>query len=187
MPDYNWHYEIPEISLEIIGMDTNGNHVDDLNGHGAGGSIYSYCGGQSKVQSFLGKVTANAFDKLKCRALAGTAKTVIIMQHYPADGPETLSTFSNNNNRGAQYLHLTGHTHEQKCLKSGEHGCYDILTGGGGGYKFESGHHGGFTAVHLNEDGGYTSVIDTDDVQVAQCSADASYSQHIWNRSTILL
>merc|ERR1712054_281593 len=63
MPDYNYHYEIPEISLEIIGMDTNGRHVDDLNGHGSGGPVYDHCGGQWKVQNFLGDVTNKAFDK----------------------------------------------------------------------------------------------------------------------------
>lgn len=172
MPDYNWHYEIPQLSLEIIGLDTNGHHVDELNGAGHASPVHDYCGGRTNVQNFLGDVTGKAFDKVKCRAQSGTAKTVVLLQHYPAESQSISDTFWWNKNRDVQYVHLTGHTHAQKCQRNGDHGCYDIMTGGGGGCTFDA-DHGGFAAVHLNEDGSYTSVIDRDDVNVPKsvCSA----------------
>merc|ERR1712217_140981 len=76
--------------------------------------------------------------------------------------------FEGNNGGRTQVLSAYGHAHDQKCEGSRAHGCDVIMTGGGGGWK--GGGYFGFTAVHLTDDGGYQTVLETSEVRISQRS-----------------
>lgn len=162
-PDYNWHYLIKEAGLEVIGVDTN---VFDVNGVGGGGAsaggkqVWKNCGGAPR--SFLEKIKASGFELIRQRAAKSPAKTVLIIQHYNgAMASDVKSEFEKLNGGKAQVLSAYGHAHEQKCERGPESKCQLILTGGGGGW---GGPSYGFTAVHLTDDGGYTTKINSNRV-----------------------
>jgi len=189
MPDYNFHYEIPEVGVEVVGVDTNGDHIDDLNGHGHADGVFNPCGGRDNVQNFLGMIKNSGDDMLKCRAERGTASTVLVMQHYPDNKWDAKGTFENalqQTGRKAGVISAYGHEHEQKCEGTDEQGqCNIIMTGSGGGCcEGDLPHsHAGFTAIHLTSDGGFTSDVESDDVRLPQgaCTWSYSYFSSWWN------
>jgi hypothetical protein len=188
MPDYNWHYEIPQIGVEVVGVDTNGDHIDDLNGAGHAGAVFDPCGGRDNVQGFLGMIKNSGDDMLQCRAEKGTASTVLVMQHYPSNGQDVLNKFSNALQRDARVLTAYGHDHEQKCDGTDDQGqCNVIMTGSGGGCCDGDlpQNHAGFTAIHLTEDGGFTSDVESEDVRLPRGACTWNYDEfHSWWNDT---
>jgi len=187
MPDYNFHYEIPEVGVEVVGVDTNGDHVDDLNGHGHAQPIFDKCGGKGSVQRFLRKIKNSGDDVLKCRAAIGSASTVLVMQHYPLNRFHVKRTFEGAlNGRQVGVISAYGHTHEQQCQGIDGNGqCNVILTGSGGGCCDNDlpHNHAGFTAIHLTNDGGFTSDVKSDDVRLPRgaCTWKFESFRSWWN------
>merc|ERR1712194_942115 len=175
IPDYHWHYSIPEIQLEVIGLDTNAVDADALGGDGCGGGAKKtceVCGGISNIKGFLNQKKNDGEAYMDQRAKVSTATTVAILQHYPtytgvSNGYKTR--FENANGKKAKVLSAAGHTHDQVCQGSKTYGCDVILTGGGGGY-IDKGSYLGFTAVHLTDDGGYQVVLETNEVRFPRTS-----------------
>jgi len=187
MPDYNFHYEIPEVGIEVVGVDTNGDHVDELNGSGHSADVWNACGGRGNVQGFLGMIKNSGDEVLKCRAEKGSASTVLVMQHYPSNKWDVKGTFEGAlGGRQANVLTAYGHVHEQKCEGNNAQGqCNVIMTGSGGGCcETDLPHnHAGFTAVHLTSDGGFTSDVESGDVRLPQgaCTWNYDYFRSWWN------
>jgi hypothetical protein len=187
MPDYNFHYEIPEVGVEVVGVDTNGDHIDDLNGNGHSQPVFDACGGKGNVAGFLGLIKRSGDEVLKCRAEKGSASTVLVMQHYPANKDAAKGTFEGAlGGRQVNVLTAYGHTHEQKCEGSNNQGqCNVIMTGSGGGCcDSDLPHsHAGFTAIHLTSDGGFTSDVESGDVRLPQgsCTWNYDYFRSWWN------
>ncbi|CAE7438636.1 cal-1 [Symbiodinium sp. CCMP2592] len=99
LPDYNYHYEIPDADLEVIAVDTNG--AVDANGQllmdGAiGGDARGrrcadhLCGGHNVSQDFLRKVAKAGQELVKERAKKNTVGTVLLIQHYPGLCPRAI-------------------------------------------------------------------------------------------------
>lgn len=176
LPDYNYHYEIPEVGLELIAVDQNAVDVGGLGGDASGHrNVFKICGGEGSVAGFLNLVKDSGEDLLRERAARGTASTVVIIQHYPSEGARLKSLFEGALGRQASVLSAFGHTHQQACLGSNAAGqCDVILTGGGGGCCASdlAHNHAGFTAVHLTDDGAFTSDLTSSAVRLAsgQCS-----------------
>merc|ERR1712151_849880 len=169
IPDYYWHYLIPEIKLEVIGIDTNAVDVHGLGGggcYGGAGETCKVCGGTGNIQNFLNSKKDAGEKYMDERAHLTPATTVAILQHYPDGNIPKLykSRFESNNGNKANVLSAFGHAHDQQCYGSRDHGCDVILTGGGGGY-IDHGTYLGFTAVHLTEDGGYNTVMETSETR----------------------
>merc|ERR1712151_214129 len=137
MPDYNWHYESPQIGVEVVGVDTNGDFIDDLNGHGHADAVFNPCGGRDNVKNFLGMIKDSGDDVLECRGEKGNASTVLIMQHYPPNKQDVMDKFSSamqQTGRQARLISAYGHDHDQFCEGWDEQGqCNIIKTGSGGG------------------------------------------------------
>jgi hypothetical protein len=175
IPDYYWHYLIPEIQLEVIGLDTNAADAGGLGGNGCNGGAKrtcENCGGLDNIKTFLNKKMNEGEAYMDERARVTTATTVAILQHYPkytgvSNG--LLSRFEKANGNKAKVLSAAGHTHDQKCEGSGTDGCNVILTGGGGGY-IDKGAYLGFTVVHLKDDGGYEVVLESSEVRFPKSS-----------------
>ncbi|CAE7246619.1 cal-1 [Symbiodinium sp. CCMP2456] len=99
LPDYNYHYEIPDADLEVIAVDTNG--AVDANGQllmdGAiGGDARGrrcadhLCGGHNVSQDFLRKVARAGQELVRERAKKNTVGTVLLIQHYPGLCPRAI-------------------------------------------------------------------------------------------------
>jgi hypothetical protein len=173
MPDYYWHYFIPGVDLEVIGLDTNAQDAGGLGGDGcANGAAETCrrCGGLGKIQDFLNSKKAAGESYLDERARSSTAKTTLIMQHYDGGiGANYKQRFeSNRANAANRVLSAYGHAHDQVCQGSRTDGCDVILTGGGGGWP--GGGYFGFTAVHLTDDGGFLTKLETPEVRFTQNS-----------------
>lgn len=178
MPDFYWHYSIPDVDLEIIGLDTNALDIYGLGGDGCKNGakvVCSRCGGQNNVANFLNSKKSAGESYLDERASSTRAKTALIMQHYDYGhgisgnvGDYYKKRFESKNGGRTQVLSAYGHSHDQKCEGSRAHGCDVILTGGGGGWK--GGAYFGFTAVHLTDDGGYMTTLETSEVRISQHS-----------------
>lgn len=176
MPDYFWHYgPIPGVDLEVIGLDSNAVDVGNLGGDGCNGGARvtcEICGGQGNIQGFLSGKKADGEGYLDWRAKTTTAKTALIIQHYDgALGMEYKRRFhasqdAAGKNGQTHVVSAFGHAHDQVCMGDRTHGCDVILTGGGGGWQ--GGGYFGFTAVHLNDDGSYQTVLESSDVRFPQ-------------------
>jgi len=166
-PDYNFHYEIPEASLEFISLDTNyANVVNNLGPDSEGfREAFRKCYGREHVAAFMKRVSEAGVRLLRERARNGTANTTVILQHYPGScQKDVFETTAREAGRTTRVLCAYGHVHDQKC-EGWEHGsCNMVLTGGGGGCC--GNHRAGFTAVHLTEDGGFTTDLESDDVSL---------------------
>jgi len=175
LPDYNYHYEIPGADLEVIAIDTNANtdpHTlgGDLTGSG---HAFNLCGGQNVATDFLHQVADAGLRLLKERAQKGTAKTVVILQHYPGQCKRDIFEQALPAGRQVKVLCAYGHVHDQRCEVPGPDGiCQDVLTGGGGGCCAPEIATAGFTAVHLDDAGGYTLDAESAEVRMpnGQCA-----------------
>lgn len=181
LPDYNWHYYVPGVDLEIFGLDYNAVDIGGLGGNGCRGGASTtceVCGGQSNIQSFLNGKKAEGESLLDARASVTTAKTTLIMQHYDGGHGRNLkqryeakAAASPSKNYETHVLAAYGHCHEQTCQGDRSRGCDLILTGGGGGWS--GGQYFGFTAVHLTDDGAYRTVLETDEVRFKQTECES--------------
>lgn len=187
IPNYYWHYLIPEVQLEVIGIDTNAVDVNGLGGggcHGGAAETCKVCGGTGNIQKFLNQKKGEGEGYMDQRAKSTSATTVAIIQHYPnsdlAHGYK--SRFEKNNGNKAKVLSAYGHTHDQICQGDRTRGCDVIMTGGGGGYV-DSGKNLGFTAVHLTDDGGFQTVMETSETRFPGNACKWFYS----NASTEIL
>lgn len=95
------------------------------------------------------------------------------MQHYNWGwnrniGALVKKKFDDYNGGKGKSLSAYGHAHDQKCEGSRTYGCDVILSGGGGGWR--GGSYFGFTAVHLTADGGYMTILESDEVRFSQHS-----------------
>jgi len=182
MPDYYYNYVVPGVDLEVIALDTNGLDAGGLGGDGCGGGASltcQVCGGLGNIQSFLSGRKSAGESFLDERARASTAKTALIMQHYDGTtGRDYKNRFESAQqavgNQKTAILSAYGHAHDQQCQGSGANGCDVILTGGGGGWR--GGDYFGFTAVHLKDDGGFETVLETSEVRFPQGAC--SYLEH---------
>ena len=174
LPDYNYHYNIPEADLELIAVDRNYCDMDGLGGD-VGGHTESMksCGkgdqkaGLLKMTSFLNSVAAGSDNLLRARAANGTAKSVIIIQHYPHEKAVVRKIFQGAlGTRKPQVVQAYGHTHNQDCDVTGPGGCADVMTGGGGGCCHPEVNLAGFTAVNLDDHGGMTVDVTSPDVRL---------------------
>lgn len=188
MPDYNWHYYIPGVELEVVGLDTNAIDLDGLGGDGCANGAFEMCRlcGDS-FRGFLQGEKAKGEKLLDQRAAQTAAKTVLIMQHYNDENIGALykTRFESKNGRKAKVLSAYGHAHDQICEGSRDNGCDVILTGGGGGWQ--GGTWFGFTAVHLTDDGGFQTILETDEVRIRQNSCvfvDAASQSTTGDRSS---
>jgi len=169
LPDYNYHYEIPEASLEVIAIDTNVVSVGELGGDYRGhGAAFAACGGEANVGSFLRSVNDAGLELLRQRAREGNASTVLIIQHYPGEcHRDTFEAALPTHRVGqVQVLCSYGHVHTQECHRFSNGVCDTILSGGGGGCCAPEIYRAGFAAVELRDDGGYYAVVDSDEVIV---------------------
>eukprot|EP01062_Namystynia_karyoxenos_P006873 TRINITY_DN123_c1_g1_i1.p1 TRINITY_DN123_c1_g1~~TRINITY_DN123_c1_g1_i1.p1 ORF type:complete len:408 (+),score=83.98 TRINITY_DN123_c1_g1_i1:169-1392(+) len=175
LPDYSYHYEIPEASLELIAVDQNYVDINGLGGDPSGHQkAFAACGGEGTVSDFLGKVGRSGEDLLRERAAKGSASTVVIIQHYPSRGDAVKQIFDGAVPSGRKVTSVSafGHTHDQQCQRTNSFGqCDLILTGGGGGCCQDDLDHNtfaGFTAIHLTdgENGGYTADLTSPGVRL---------------------
>jgi len=168
LPDYNYHYEIPELELEVIAIDTNVNGLFELGGdwHGHGES-FNICGGIDPVADFLGRVGLSGRLLVQERARVGTAKTVLIIQHYPGLCHRDVFEEAMPKGRKVNVVCAYGHIHAQRCDRVNSAGiCDTILTGGGGGCCAPDVAYAGFTAVRLTNDGGFISDVTSPSVRM---------------------
>jgi len=116
--------------------------------------------------SVFSKKGAESEALLQKRANETSAKTVLIMQHYPSEGRRLLDMFRTANGNKAKALSVSGHDHVQRCDGArGSWGCDNIVSGGGG-LCYHSPNHG-FTAVALTDDGGYVADHTSGDVFIS--------------------
>eukprot|EP00930_Biecheleria_cincta_P025481 TRINITY_DN18146_c0_g1_i1.p2 TRINITY_DN18146_c0_g1~~TRINITY_DN18146_c0_g1_i1.p2 ORF type:complete len:195 (-),score=30.91 TRINITY_DN18146_c0_g1_i1:63-647(-) len=174
LPDYNYHYEIHEVDLEVIAIDTNGMVEPSLLGgdwHGRA-EADDLCGGVAVSAAFLQKVAEAGRALLVERARAGTARTVLILQHYPGlCGREIFEQALPAWRKDVQILCAYGHVHEQRCEGFDAAGrCTNILTGGGGGCCAPEVSLAGFTAVHLDDNGNANVDLESPEVRVREGS-----------------
>jgi hypothetical protein len=170
LPDYNYHYEVPGADLEVIAIDTNANtDPHTLGGDITGsGEAFAKCGGIPVVSKFLWSVADAGKRLLKERAQQGTAKTVVILQHYPGLCQKDIFEKHLPEGRTVKVLCAYGHVHDQRCVhKDQDTGvCDEVMTGGGGGCCAPEVNLAGFTAVHLDDDGGFTVDIESAEVRL---------------------
>jgi hypothetical protein len=190
MPDYNWYKEFPSAGLEVIGVESNTCDDDNLGGNGwVGGSaqVPEACNMTiDQVKSFLRSKYEQGLALVKERARKTSARTVLIIQHYPQYSnipQELVAAFKENNNNNATIISAYGHDHNQKCEEGPESRCEHILSGGGGGY----GPAGlfGFVAVHLDGMGDYSTKITDPDVTVSpnECAVCEPWKDCLWATS----
>jgi len=168
LPDYNYHYEIPEADLEVIAIDTNQVDIEGLGGDSRGAwKMGNMCGGQGNMENFLQRVNQAGQELLRQRAAQGTAKTVLIIQHYPGQCKKDIFLSALRPGRQVNVICAYGHDHSQRCDGTDNNGqCNMILTGGGGGCCPGVISRAGFAAVSLTDDGGYVSDVQSGDVTV---------------------
>jgi hypothetical protein len=176
LPDYNYHYEIPEADVEFILIDKNRWYMMEINNWGQH-DAWRKCGGKSEVHGFLARIEEESERLLKRRGAEGTASTTVILQHYPEFAHSARQAFldglkesgrksgSSQEWRRSHTLSAYGHEHDQICTGYDDEGkCNMVLTGGGGGCCLAD--YGGFTAVHLTDDGGFDLDIESPSVRI---------------------
>lgn len=176
LPDYSYHYElnVHNVSLEFIMIDTNRDDVVYNLGPDADGfrNAFQRCGGEDHVKNFMNRTYIAGMQLLQERAYRGTAKTTVVLQHYPEKLYEVKATFEMylNPNRTTNVLYAYGHVHRQECHAFDASGaCTQLLSGSGGGCCAGDRRNpmvGGFTAVHLLDNGGFTTDFDSEAVKV---------------------
>jgi len=172
LPDYNYHYSIPEADLEVIALDTNAEALGELGGGRAGrAEAFRLCGGRGHVAAFLRLVREAGRELLVQRARNGTARTVVILQHYPGHCQREAFEAALPPGRRVRVLCAYGHVHEQRCDGWDAGGsCDTVLAGGGGGCcppeASDKVSVGGFAAVRLTDDGGFHTEVESEAVRL---------------------
>lgn len=172
IPDYSFHYEIPGADLEFVFVDTNLEYTSRKLYSAGFQNARSQCGGESGVKDFLWSIAESGKELLKERARRGTARTTVIVQHYPQHGQAVKDLFDETARevgRLSSVLSAWGHDHDQACVGRDASGnCNMVLTGGGGGCCM--GEYGGFTAVHLTDDGAFVADVESERVRLPRHS-----------------
>lgn len=166
-PDYSYHYSIPEADLEVISFDTNAGFIDMLGGDEGGHKMaFKTCQGRGAVETFLSKVASASTDLLVRRAQQGTAKTVVLLQHYPGQCQKEvfMDALPDERKGHVHVLCAYGHVHDQRC-DGFEGTCHTVMTGGGGGCC-DHDVQAGFTAVQLTADGGFEVDVESGRVKL---------------------
>lgn len=176
LPDFNYHYLVPEADLEVIAIDTNANAVDILGGDARGHRrSFVACGqgdmarGRRVVSDFLRSVADAGRGLLLQRARLGTARTVVILQHYPGTCLREVfeAALPPSRRSSVRVLCAYGHTHNQTCHGyDAEGNCETVLSGGGGGCCPPQVEFAGFAAVHLTDGGGFRTEIESPSVRL---------------------
>ena len=194
LPDYNYHYSLPAASLELIAVDMNMMGMESDYPWGIGGDstgheeCFASCGGWKAVRDFLYKVGKSGEELLVERAKRSSATTVVIINHYPTQGRRLKTLFEvaqmtfrrsapGQQVRLSKVLTTYGHTHHQACHGKNEEGeCDVVMSGGGGGCcKGDIPYtRPGFSAVHLKDDGGFTTDVEGVEVSLDQSGRGAS-------------
>ena len=101
----------------------------------------------------------------------------MIIQHYPSEGARLKSAFEGAlGGKSVSVLSAYGHTHNQVCQGTNAAGQCDLIMTGGGGGCCEGDlkvNYAGFTAVALQEDGSFTSDLESSAVRMehtGQCA-----------------
>ena len=141
MPDFSYYYTIQKLDLEIIGLETsvvfdfNGLGGDGFGPHGGANKLPQECGGSvDTLKKWMEEVSNAGQNMFESRVNQSPNKNIAIFQHYPGNSfrNQWLSNPAREADR-ANILSFWGHTHNQKCSKSENGKCVEVLTGGGGG------------------------------------------------------
>lgn len=145
-PDFNYFWALDDL-LEVVAIDTNGDHVESLGGDGprrGARRLAEACGGEGELRRRLGRIRQQGRELLEERSRASRARNVALLSHYPDDDLKWERS-------DQTVLHFVGHVHDQRRLSDRR-----VLTGGGGGCcppKCTDGHKG-FVVVSFRCRGG---------------------------------
>mmetsp|Transcript_56669 Transcript_56669/g.184396 ORF Transcript_56669/g.184396 Transcript_56669/m.184396 type:complete len:392 (-) Transcript_56669:469-1644(-) len=172
MPEYHWHYYTPGVDLEIIGLDTNAVDVDGLGGNGCSGVAAvtcRHCVGINNIRGYLNTKKSDGEALSDQRARVSNAKTSLLMQHREVvRQPWCRVQDSLRKRQRPQGEGSVGIWPQARPTRARTYCCDLILTGGGCGWQ--GGAYFGFTAVHLTDDGGQQTVLETSEVHFSQKS-----------------
>jgi len=161
MPNLSYSIPIPELNIEIIGLDTN------FDWQGAICEAID-CGGGTSCYTALLDRTLWAEELLKQRYQESTAKTLVVFSHYPVDylGPqaELLSLLGDNSKHNILYFGGHRHNTDQAGPSIGLNEQW--LVGGGGGYGCDGGQQG-YVKAFVWSDG--TITTEGALVETSQC------------------
>lgn len=181
--DYQFYVEIPELSFEMIFVDTNLQWITHAHGGLSSAGFpdaVRKCGGQGKVKSFLRQNIENGNRLLRERARNSKANTTLIVNHYPNEYSygfrDTEKAFKSAlGGRHTNIISAAGHAHKQDCQGGNDPHCTKLLSGGGGGCCHSVDGDLGFAVVHLtDEPGGFTTDISSRAVRLKphECKMD---------------
>jgi len=139
LPDHNYHYSIPEADLEVIALDTNMEST-------------RLCAG------FLRTIRAAGHELLVQRAQRGSARTVLILQHFPGRCRRDVFEAAVPAGREVRVLCAYGHHGVLRCEGHDAAGTCDMVMAGD--CCPTTANASGFAAVHLTADGGFVTVLE---------------------------
>lgn len=145
LPDYNYHYEIPAVQLEVISVDQNYRGLKEQKAYLKGA-----------CDDHLAKVQDSGEALLQYRGKTTNATSVLIIQHYPWGIATGVMDKFKSGGSSAKVISAYGHDHWNSIENRGN----DVLvrSGGGGGHNAgqdPNNMHVGFVAVHLDNHGGF--------------------------------
>lgn len=171
MPDFCYHYEIPELNFELIALSCDS--TDSPGGIGGDGTnswcgdhecgAYQTslnCGGPQPMTDKLQQIYNAGQDLLIERAKNSENTNILITNHYPDVEDKLRNTFISNTSetKKAKQTVITagGHIHNTHCITQPEGElCLSIVSGGGGGCCSTTGPTtdvSGFYVVHFYKD-----------------------------------
>lgn len=168
MPSYNWFREIPELELEIVGLDLNNymnmwNNNTPASQHEFTDCRYTAC--ESSCYSRMKSRAVDGFNLFKERSAATSAKNMIVFSHYPTDywwdtnSDDPSHDFLAGLRDGSRY-HLEyfgGHRHNvDQNTTTSIFPNSGWLSGGGGGWGCDGGQQG-FVVGEIAADGTMTT------------------------------
>lgn len=153
MPNLTYHVPMPELNIEIIGLDTNFDWQGDI-------CKYANCGDTTTCYYNLLKRTAYAGTHFVERYQESTAKTLVVFSHYPVDylyaNPEILDLLPDQSKHDIVYF--GGHRHNTDQNGPSIAPNTQWLVGGGGGYGCDGGQQG-FVKGFVWADGTVTTEV----------------------------
>jgi len=157
MPNYTYYKEVPELDMEIIGLDLNRffpgwDKKKTLNELGAD-CEWSPC--KDKCWFHTNQRSGASFDLFWDRHEKSKAKNHLVFSHYPTDyflggAPEFLDGLRDNSKHDIVYFGGHRHSTDQWSTASIEPN-QNWVVGGGGGYSCDSDNQG-FVVGEINED-----------------------------------
>ena len=111
LPDYSYHYELPEASLEILAVDQNAVDLGGVGGDFTGQTMLSKACEPVDWHGFLKNMKKDGEDMVKFRAQNTAAKTVLLISHYQPDerydqvgGPKYLRKLFEQHNKRSELV-----------------------------------------------------------------------------------